>query len=326
MSASGAGAGAGDGAGAGAGAGAAAGSLEEQLAAARAENARLEARLASTTAWWSTAITKIAPGVIELRGYPVQQLIGNVDFISTVWLMTRGELPSPQQAALLEAALVASVDHGPQAPSIASARMAATSGVGLNSAIANGVNVLGDTHGGAGQQCVALLNEMVAAHEGSSAGEGSRADGIGGAGGLGAGRPLDELAASLVASYRARGAFVPGFGHRWHPRDPRRDPLLTLVERARDDGVVAGKHLAAALAIEDELAAKDVPMNIDGVSAVVYGELGIEPELARGLFVLSRSVGILAHAWEESQSGQRIKGPLPKGFLADYTGPPTRAL
>jgi len=302
------GAGASAGPAAGAGAGAAAGSLEEQLAAARAENARLEARLASTTAWWSTAITKIEPGVIELRGYPVQQLIGTVDFISTVWLMTRGELPSPEQAALLEAALVASVDHGPQAPSIASARMAATSGVGLNSAVANGVNVLGDTHGGAGQQCVALLNEMVAAHEG----------------GLGAGRPLDELAASLVASHKARGAFVPGFGHRWHPRDPRRDPLLTLVERARDDGVVAGKHLAAALAIEDELASKNVPMNIDGVSAVVYGELGIEPELARGLFVLSRSVGILAHAWEESQSGRRIKGPLPKGFLADYTGPSTR--
>jgi citrate synthase len=314
--------GAGSGSRSGAGAGAGAGSLEEQLAAAQAENARLEARLASTTAWWSTAITKIEPGVIELRGYPVQQLIGNVDFISTVWLMTRGELPSPAQAALLEAALVASVDHGPQAPSIASARMAATSGVGLNSAIANGVNVLGDTHGGAGQQCVALLNEMVAAHEG--AGSGSGADGIDGADGPGTGRPLDELAASLVASYKARGAFVPGFGHRWHPRDPRRDPLLTLVERARDDGVVAGKHLAAALAIEAELAGKNVPMNIDGVSAVVYGELGIEPELSRGLFVLSRSVGILAHAWEESQSGQRIKGPLPKGFLADYTGPPTR--
>jgi citrate synthase len=301
---------AGAGPGAGPGAGSGAGSLEAQLAAAQAENARLEARLASTTAWWSTAITKIEPGVIELRGYPVQELIGRVDFISTVWLMTRGELPDPAQAALLEAALVASVDHGPQAPSIASARMAATCGVGINSAVANGVAVLGDTHGGAGQQCVALLNEMVAAHDGSA--------------GLGAGRPLDELAASLVAEHKARGAFVPGFGHRFHPRDPRRDPLLALVERARDDGVVAGRHLAAALAVEAELAAKDVPMNIDGVSAVVYGELGIEPELARGLFVLSRSVGILAHAWEESRSGQRIKGPLPKGFLADYTGPATR--
>ena len=302
------------------------GSLEEELAAARAENARLEARLASSTAWWSTGITKIEPGVIELRGYPVQQLIGTVDFISTVWLMTRGELPSREQAALLEAVLVASVDHGPQAPSIASARMAATCGVGLNSAIANGVNVLGDTHGGAGQQCVALLDEMVAAHEGADEpGVGGPGTGEPGeAGGLGAGRPLDELAASFVASYKARGAFVPGFGHRWHPRDPRRDPLLALVERAVDDGVVAGKHLAAALAIEAELASKNIPMNIDGVSAVVYGELGIEPELARGLFVLSRSVGILAHAWEESQSGRRIKGPLPKGFLADYTGPATR--
>ncbi|WP_423918971.1 citryl-CoA lyase [Frigoribacterium sp. 2-23] len=261
-------------------------------------------RLASTTAWWASGITKIEPGVIELRGYPVQQLIGQVDFISTVWLITRGELPEPRQAALLEAALVASVDHGPQAPSIASARMAITCGVGINSAVANGVNVLGDTHGGAGQQCVALLNRLVDGHL--------------------AGRDLDELAAEAVADHRARKAFVPGFGHRFHPRDPRRDPLLALVEQARDDGVVVGRHLEAALALEAQLASRGIPMNIDGVSAVVYGELGIEPELARGLFVLSRSVGILAHAWEESQSGRRIKGPLPKGFQADYTGPATR--
>jgi citrate synthase len=185
--------------------------------------------------------------------------------------------------------------------------MAITCGVGLNSAVANGVNVLGDTHGGAGQQCVQLLGRLVASHRDTGA-------------------PLDELAAAEVADHRARGEFVPGFGHRFHPRDPRRDPLLTLVERARDEGVVEGRHLDAALAVEGVLASRDVPMNIDGVSAVVYGELGIEPELARGLFVLSRSVGILAHAWEESRSGQRIKGPLPKGFLADHTGPATRDL
>jgi citrate synthase len=281
--------------------------LEARLAAAQAETARLEARIASTTAWWATGITKIEPGVIELRGYPVQQLIGNLGFVETVWLMTRGERPEPAQAALLEAALVASVDHGPQAPSIAGARMAITCGVGLNSAVANGVNVLGDTHGGAGQQCVQLLNRLVASHRDTGA-------------------PLDELAAAEVAAHKARGEFVPGFGHRFHPRDPRRDPLLALVERARDEGVVEGSHLDAALAVEGVLASRNVPMNIDGVSAVVYGELGIEPELARGLFVLSRSVGILAHAWEERGSGQRIKGPLPKGFLADYTGPATRDL
>ena len=65
-------------------------------------------------------------------------------------------------------------------------------------------------------------------------------------------------------------------------------------------------------------------MNIDGATAVVFAELGFEPELGRGLFVLSRSVGILAHSWEERQSGTRIKGPIPRPLLADYTGPALR--
>ena len=62
-------------------------------------------------------------------------------------------------------------------------------------------------------------------------------------------------------------------------------------------------------------------MNIDGATAVVYGELGFEPPLARGLFILSRSVGILAHAWEESNQGRRIKGPMPTELAYTYTGP-----
>ena len=69
--------------------------------------------------WWQTDIIDIHPGEIALRGYPIQELMGNVGFVDTIWLMLRGELPSRAQAALLEAALVASVDHGPQAPSIA---------------------------------------------------------------------------------------------------------------------------------------------------------------------------------------------------------------
>jgi len=62
-------------------------------------------------------------------------------------------------------------------------------------------------------------------------------------------------------------------------------------------------------------------MNIDGATAVIYAELGFPPPLARGLFVLSRSVGILAHAWEETQSGRRIKGPIPPTILPPYVAP-----
>jgi citrate synthase len=241
--------------------------------------------------WWGTAVSRTEPGVIELRGRAIQDLIGSASFVSVIWLLLRGSLPSPDQAALLEAALVASVDHGPQAPSIAAARMAATCGVGLNTAIATGAGMLGDVHGGAGEQCVQLLTEIVETGD----------------------------VAGVLARWRARSRYIPGFGHRIHPVDPRRDPLLSLIAAAERERVVSGEYLRAALAVEAKLA--PVPMNIDGATAVIYAELGFAPPLARGLFVLSRSVGILAHAWEESQQGSRIKGPMPPSILPAYLGP-----
>ena len=103
--------------------------------------------------WWKTSIIDMEPGKISFWKHPVEELIGNVSFPQMIWLMLRGELPSLDETKLLEAALVGGVDHGPQAPSIAAARMAATCGVGLNNVMATGVNMLGDVHGGAGEQC-----------------------------------------------------------------------------------------------------------------------------------------------------------------------------
>ncbi|TWP52580.1 citryl-CoA lyase [Lentzea tibetensis] len=251
----------------------------------------------TVTGWWQTALVRIRPGEIALRGYPIEQLIGSASFPQTIWLLLRGELPTPDEAALLEAALVAAVDHGPQAPSIAAARMAATCGVGLNNAVATGVNLLGDVHGGAGQQAMGMYTDIA---------------------------DCDLPLADAVAEYRRWHRYLPGFGHRFHPRDPRRDPLVGLVEDAVAKGVITDRYLKVAMEIERQL--DPVPMNIDGATALIYASLGFPAELGRGLFVLSRSVGILAHAWEEQQSGVRIKGPIPRPLLADYTGPALRDL
>jgi citrate synthase len=250
--------------------------------------------------WWATAVSHIEPGSIELRDRPVQELIGSASLVDVIWLLLRGDMPSPRQSALLEAAMVAGVDHGPQAPSIAAARMAATCGVGLNNAVATGVNLLGDAHGGAGQQCVEMLTDIRRLHI--------------------EGRSWEEAAHEAMADWQSRSRYLPGFGHRFHPVDPRRDPLLSLVEGAVSDGTVSGDFLQAALAVETALerrraGARPVPMNIDGATAVIYAELGFSAPLARGLFVLSRSVGILAHAWEETGQGRRNKGPIPRSVL-----------
>ena len=264
--------------------------------------------------WWSTAIIEMKPGMIRYRGYAVEDLIGRVSFAEMVYLMTRGELPHPEAAKLLEAALVAAVDHGPQAPSIAAARMAITCGVGINNAMASAINMLGDVHGGAGEQCVALYNAVAARIGDGPADE----------------RRLAEAVAAEIAALAQRGIrHVPGFGHRFHPRDPRAPRLLELVDRAAAAGAVSGRFALIGRAVEARLAAdkgRPIPMNIDGATGVVFAELSFPPPLCRGLFVLSRSVGALAHAFEELLSGERNKGPIPRQLIWTYTGPPAREL
>lgn len=267
----------------------------------------------SSQDWWSTSIIEMRPGLIRLRGYAVEDLIGRVGFVDMVYLLTRGALPDPAAARLLEAALVAAVDHGPQAPSIAVARMAMTCGVGINNAMASAVNVLGDVHGGAGEQCVALYGRVAKR--------------------LGAAEANAETLAAAVgaelAHLDAEGVrHVPGFGHRFHPVDPRVPRLLSLVDAAAAAGTVNGRFAGIGRALEAAIAArrggKTVPMNIDGATAVIFAELGFAPALCRGLFVLSRSVGVLAHAWEQAQEGERNKGPIPRDLIWTYTGEPAR--
>src|SRR5438093_1242046 len=263
--------------------------------------------------WWSTSIIDMKPGMIRYRGYAIEELIGRVGFADMVYLLTRGELPHPAAAKLLEAALVAAVDHGPQAPSIAAARMAITCGVGINNAMASAINMLGDVHGGAGEQCVRFYN-AIAARLGGGASE----------------LRLEEAVRAEMAALVEHGVrHVPGFGHRFHPLDPRAPRLLELVDRAAKSGAVSGGFAVIGRAVEAELAAhkrRPIPMNIDGATGVVFAELGFPPPLCRGLFVLSRSVGALAHAFEEMQSGERNKGPIPRHLTWTYTGPPARTL
>jgi len=249
--------------------------------------------------WWRTSIIDMEPGRIDIRGTPIQDLIGNIGFAEMIWLTVMGTPIRGAQAALFEAALVAAVDHGPQAPSIAAARMAATCGTGLQNAMATGLNMLGDVHGGAGEQAVELYQQVE--------------------------RQGPDALQAGIDTWRARhGPYLPGFGHRYHkPTDPRAPRLLALVDEAAEQGAVSGAYAAIGRAIETYLSdekGKPVPMNIDGATAVIYAELGCPAQLARGFFGLSRSVGILAHAWEQTLQGGRNKGPTPPTYRWTYDG------
>jgi len=254
--------------------------------------------------WWRTSIINMEPGKIAFHGHPVESLIGQISFPQMIWLMVRGELPSAEKAALFEAALVAGVDHGPQAPSIAAARMAATCGIGLNNVMATAVNMLGDVHGGAGEQCAELYNDIARR--------------------INEGNNLQTSVEQGLDAWRAEhGRIIPGFGHRFHkPVDPRAPRLMFLVREAAANGTVSGRYADIGEAVQETLGKQHSPiaMNIDGATAVIFCELGFPTPLSRGLFCLSRSVGILAHGWEQMQQGGRNKGPMPPRYLPEYEG------
>lgn len=254
--------------------------------------------------WWRTSIIDMEPGKIAFRGHPIEELIGNISFSQMIWLMVHGKLPSADEASLLECALVAGVDHGPQAPSIAAARMAATCGLGLNNVMATAVNMLGDVHGGAGEQCSELYYSISTRLE--------------------SGTSFDKAVREGLDHWRANyGKIVSGFGHRFHkPIDPRAPRLMSLVREAAAKGTVSGNYADIGEAVQQELGRqrgnRPIAMNIDGATAVIFCELGFPPPLSRGLFCLSRSVGVLAHGWEQMQQGGRNKGPMPPRFLPEF--------
>jgi citrate synthase len=264
------------------------------------------------TAWWETSISDIKKNKIIIRGYPIEELIGNISYTQMLYLLLCGEILSEKKAKLLESVLVAGADHGPRAPSIAAARMAATCGISFNSCVATGINVLGDVHGGAVEKAMHLFYET-----------GSLLD-------THPEKELSSIAAEKFTLFQREGKKLPGFGHQLHDDDPRVRRLYALAQRLIEEGEIKGRYLAIAEAYRTQLErakGKKITMNIDGVAAAIQCELSIPAEAAKGIFALSRGMGIVAHAFEELQNGVLIKGPCPnRDDLVRYSGPAKRHL
>jgi citrate synthase len=253
---------------------------------------------------WKTAITKIEPNRVVVRGYRIDELMGRISFGEMVYLVLKGELPTPEVGKLMDAMLVSSVDHGVTPPSALAARTVASGGAPLTTSIAAGIMTINQHHGGAIEGCMQVLNELVAY---------KRQGG------------LDALTAARdkMAEFRAQKIRVPGYGHRVHSDDPRTKRLFALAEELG----VAGEYIEMAHALRQammESLGRDLPMNVDGGIAAVLCELGFPPELGNGFFAISRTVGLTAQVTEEITRERPMRRIEPSAY--EYDGPPERIL
>jgi len=243
---------------------------------------------------WQSAITAIAPNTILIRGYPVDEMMGQLSFADAVYLLLMGELPTPSIGRMLNAVLVSSLDHGVTPPSTLATRNVATSGAPLKDSVAAGILAFGPHHGGDIESCMRFLDRGLNL--------------------VRTGTSLAQAAARLVDECEVSGHVPPGFGHRFHTRDPRASRLFQMVLELE----LEGEHVRMIRAVERELQARGaasgrhVPVNVDGAIAAITADLGFAYELGNAIFLISRLPGLIAHAHEERLRHQPMRQIDPK--------------
>jgi citrate synthase len=254
---------------------------------------------------WQTALTSIAPNSILIRGYPVDELMGRLSFADAVYLLLMGELPSPAIGRMLNAVLVSTLDHGVTPPSTLAARNVATSGAPLKDCVAAGILAFGPHHGGDIESCMRFLDTGLAMVRG--------------------GGSMQQAAETLVEGCLKDGQTPPGFGHRFHTRDPRAARLFQMALELE----LEGEHIRMIRAIERVLDARkedagQQPVNVDGAIAAISADLGFAYDLGNAIFLISRLPGLIAHAHEERARQAPMRQIDPKDH--DYDGSGMRRL
>lgn len=253
---------------------------------------------------WKTAITKIKPNEVRVRGYRIDELMGRITFSQGIYLTLTGELPSPEIGTLIDALLLASIDHGATPPSVLTAITAASTGAPINAAIASGILAINKHHGGAIEDCMNTLLDGL---------KRMREQGLSPAG----------AAEKIVTEARERKIRLAGFGHRIHTADPRTPRLFALAEIAN----VAAEPIALINAMEAEFkkqTGKSLPINVDGAVAAVLVGLGFDPRLSNAFFIMARMVGMVAHIEEEWNRQKPMRRIHPSDH--EYDGPADRSL
>jgi citrate synthase len=230
---------------------------------------------------WQTALTSIAPNQILIRGYPLDEMMGRLGFAEAVYLLLMGELPTPAIGRMLNAVLVSSLDHGVTPPSTLAARNVATSGAPLKDCVAAGILAFGPHHGGDIESCMRFLD--------------------GGLRLMRSGKTLQESAEAIVSECVGLNQVPPGFGHRFHSRDPRAARLFQMALELELEGEHTRLMRAAerALTPHQERFHRSLQANVDGAIAAISADLGFAYELGNAIFLISRLPGLIAHAHEE---------------------------
>ncbi|MCB9813088.1 MAG: citryl-CoA lyase [Pseudomonadales bacterium] len=231
-----------------------------------------------------TAVSGQTSKGLILRKEKLSDLIKEADFVSTLYLSITGRKPKKTENLILNALLVASIDHGISPASGLVPRIVASSGGDIYAAMATSILSLGPYHGGAVTGAMNAFNEID--QEGDD---------------------VEKACENLIYAYRLRNERIPGFGHPIYKKiDPRAKILFELARKNNLD--IQFMNIAKQLehTLEDKFSKKLV-LNIDGAMAALLLTINVDPSAGNAIFGLARVAGSIAHIIEEQQSGKWVR-------------------
>jgi citrate synthase len=224
---------------------------------------------------------------VHVRGRDlVNELIGKYSFTEMLYFLTCHRMPEAVETRVLDACLVALMEHGLTPSAVIARLMADSVPEEPQVAIASGLLAIGSVFAGTTESCAALLLTLEARIKGGAA----------------------DAVAGVAREYAAAKKPVPGFGHGTHkPDDPRAVRLLQLA----DELGKAQRYvpLLRSLATEvDKAFGRHITINATGAIGALLLEIGIPVAAMRAFSVVSRAGGLVGHLLEEQEthSGRAI--------------------
>jgi citrate synthase len=217
---------------------------------------------------------------ITIRGKNlVDELIGRYSYTEILYFLICDRLPSAAETRVLDACLVTLMEHGFTPTSLIS-RLVIDSVPGeVQVAIASGLMAIGSVFVGTMEDCARILKR-----------------------GLEEGGDRAAYCRQVITEHRAVRRALPGFGHPFHkPDDPRTPRLFAVAAEAgvKGDYIALLKMLSAEI---DRAFGKHLTINATGAIGALLLEIGIPPEIMRGVAVVSRCGGLTGHILEEQRT------------------------
>jgi citrate synthase len=217
---------------------------------------------------------------IWVRGMDLTaDIMGQLTFTDVVWLLIAGRLPEARERTLLDAVLIALMEHGLTATAISARMTYWAAPEAIQGAVAAGLLGAGSKVLGSMEECGQLLTRIDAA--------------------VAAGADRTAVIDEILREYREQGRHLPGLGHAVHTEgDPR---ATRLLEIAGECGY-RGRHVEAVEELHrlaEERVGRRLPLNATGAIAAILLELEVPWQLHRGFALISRTAGLVGHIGEE---------------------------